>query len=123
MYRILIVEDNDTRQDFFRDALVGYDLAFTTTSVDAIELLKQKSFDLIFLDMDLDDGLGRGLDVARTLKGNPDTFSDVIVHSMNISAAAEVKRILPWSQLLTIAEMRRLVARFGHEEFVERILG
>ena len=123
MHRILIVEDDDTRQNFFRNILAGYDLVFTTTSVEAIDLLKQKSFDLIFLDMDLDDGLGRGLDVARTLKGNLNTYSDVIVHSMNISAAAEVKKILPWSQLLTIAEMRRLVARLGHEEFVERILG
>jgi len=122
MYRILIVEDNDTRQDFFRDTLAGYSLVFTTTSVEAIELLKQKSFDLIFLDMDLDDGLGRGLDVARTLKGTPNSHSDVIVHSMNISAAAEVKKILPWSQLLTIAELRRMVAKFGHEGFIERIL-
>ena len=123
MYRILIVEDNDTRQDFFRDILSEHDLVFTTTSVEAIELLKQKLFDLIFLDMDLADGLGRGLDVVRTLEGTPNYYPDVIVHSMNISVAAEAKRVFPGSQLLSIAEMQRLVSRFGHEDFIERILG
>ena len=121
--KILIVEDNDSRQVFFRDILSECDLVFTTTSVRAIALLEQKTFDLIFLDMDLDDGLGRGLDVARILKGTPNSYADVIVHSMNISVAAKVKRILPGSQLLSIAEMRRLVGRFGNEGFVERILG
>lgn len=121
--KILIVEDDDTRQDFFRIVLSEHDLVFTTTSAEAIEFLKQKSFDLIFLDMDLDDGLGRGLDVALWLKRAPNPYSDVIVHSMNVSVAAEVKRILPWIQLITIAEMRRLAARFGHDEFVERLLG
>ena len=119
--KILIVEDNDSRQDFFRDILSEYNPAFTTTSVGAIALLEQKSFDLIFLDMDLDDGLGRGLDVAQHLK-QAQLFCDVVVHSMNISVASEAARILPGSLLLSIAEMRRMVARFGHEEFVERIL-
>jgi len=123
MYRILIVEDNGSRQDFFRDILSEYTLLFTTTSTEAIKLLKQQSFDLIFLDMDLDDGLGRGLDVARMLKGTPNSYADVIVHSMNIPVAAEVQRILPGSQLLSIAEMRRMVASFGHEGFIERVLG
>ena len=123
MYRILIIEDNGSRQNFFREVLSGYDLAFTTTSTKAIDLLKQTSFDLIFLDMDLDDGLGRGLDVARMLKSTPNSYADVIVHSMNIPVAVEVQRILPGSQLFSIAEMRRMVASFGHEGFIERVLG
>jgi len=122
MCRILIVEDNGSRQDFFRDVLSEYALVFTTTSTAAIDLLKQQTFDFIFLDMDLDDGLGRGLDVARVLKETPNSYADVIVHSMNIPVAAEVQRILPGSQLLSIAEMRRMVASFGHEGFISGLM-
>jgi len=123
MYRVLIVENNASRQDFFRDILSECTLAFTTTSTAAIDLLKRQSFDLIFLDMDLDDGLGRGLDVARMVKETPNSYAGVIVHSMNIPVTAEVQRILPGSQLVSIAEMRRMVASFGREGFIERMLG
>ena len=121
--KILVVEDDSSRQDFFRDILSGYNLIFTTTSIEAIELVRQQTFDLIFLDMDLDDGLGRGLDVAQMINKTPNLYADVIIHSMNIPVAAEVQRILPGSQLFSIAEMRRMVASFGHEGFIERVLG
>jgi len=121
--KILVVEDDSPRQNFFSDVLSEYTPTFVTTSVEAIELVKQQAFDLIFLDMDLDDGLERGLDVARMLKGTPNSYADVIVHSMNIPVAAQVQRILPGSQLLSIAEMCLIVARTGREAFIENILG
>ena len=120
--KILIVEDSNSRQDFLRDILSVYDLIFTTTSVGAIDLLEQKIFDLIFLDMDLDDGLARGLDVARFLRELPNCYSDVIVHSMNISAAAEVKRLHPGAILLPIAQMKLMLHNFGRKGLLERFL-
>ena len=121
--KILVIEDSETRKEFFREVLVGNMLSFSTSSDAAISLLKAEKFDLIFLDMDLDDGLGQGLMVARWLKETGNAYADVIVHSMNISVASEVKIILPETQIVPFAELKRIAARFGNEEFIERVLG
>mgnify|MGYP000344926958 CR=1 FL=1 len=47
--KVLIVEDNESRQEFLRELLSQYDLSFTTTSTGAIAFLEQKLFDVIFL--------------------------------------------------------------------------
>ena len=120
--KILVVEDNEIRMDFFRTVLLEDTLTFATTSVEAVCLLEKNQYDLILLDMDLDDGLGQGLVVARWLKDAKNTYVDVIVHSMNISAADEARRLLPGTHVVPIAEMKRMVSRFGREGLIERIL-
>jgi CheY-like chemotaxis protein len=65
--RILVVEDSEVRIAFFIDILSDFPLTFATSSRDAICLIENESFEADFLNMDLDDGLGRGRDVSKHL--------------------------------------------------------
>ena len=118
--KVLVVEDNEERMGFFRELFLEDQMTFTTTSREAIALLMEVTYEIIFLDIDLDDGLGRGLEVARSLKGSPNDYSPLIVHSMNVSAASKVERISPGSLLMPIIEMRQIFAQFGKDELLER---
>lgn len=121
--KILVVEDSEARLDFFREVFADCQLAFASTSRDAAALLDSDVYDLIFLDMDLDDGIGRGLEVARSLQKTKNFFCDVIVHSMNCSIATQVPRVLPGTQLIPIAEMRRIFELDGKEALFAIIFG
>ena len=120
--KILVVEDSEVRSSFFRDILSEFQLTFTTSSKDAISLIENESYEVILLDIDLADGLGRGLEVARRLKQTHNANSSVIVHSMNVTVAREVESLSPGAQLLPIIEMKRILARFGKQELIERLL-
>ena len=120
--KILVVEDSEVRSAFLRDILSEFQLTFTTSSKDAINLIENESYEVILLDIDLADGLGRGLEVARRLKQTHNANSSVIVHSMNVTVAREVESLSPGAQLLPIIEMRRILARFGKQELIERLL-
>ena len=93
--KILVVEDSEVRSAFFKDILSEFQLRFTASSKDAISLIKNESYQVILLDIDLADGLGRGLEVARRLKQTHNANSSVIVHSMNVIVAREVKSFCP----------------------------
>jgi len=109
--KILIVEDNEDRNDCFKEVLERADLAIVGTSYDAIQLLKKNKYDFIFLDHDLgihpvtkeptDDvmlpsGDGTGYEVAQFIaasKKNQDT--PTIIHSFNPEGAKQMMAVLP----------------------------
>jgi CheY-like chemotaxis protein len=96
--KILIVEDNSSRIRFFTKCFGQYELTITENAFNAIEYLKHQKFNYIFLDNDLGDGNGEGIDVAKFLEGNPGNANYstiVIVHSWNAIAAKAIKACLP----------------------------
>lgn len=96
--KILILEDNYARIQFFKNCFGGHDVMLTEESIIAIGHLIEEIFDLIFLDNDLGIGNGEGLDVANYLHLNPDNLnnqSTIIVHSWNTVAARQMKKLLP----------------------------
>lgn len=74
--RILIVEDNDLNLKLFRDLLTahGYETIETKEGLEAINLTREQSPDLILMDIQLPEI--SGLDVTRRLKAE-DKLRDI----------------------------------------------
>lgn len=119
---ILIVEDNRVRSDFFKKAFGGHHLTFVTTAVDALARLGERDFDFVFLDLDLEDGLERGLMVAQHIGHHRQIEAQVVIHSMNISTAATAIKILPDAIRIPFAQLHKLFHRDDGGDFIERIL-
>jgi ActR/RegA family two-component response regulator len=96
--KLLIVEDDGFRVRFFIERFGQYDLKVIENAKVAIEYLQENVFDYIFLDNDLGEGNGEGVDVADYLAQHPDNPNNeaiVIVHSWNVPATAAIKSKLP----------------------------
>ena len=96
--RILILEDDGSRVRFFIERFGQHELKITENAYAAIGYLEECIFDYIFLDNDLGDGNGEGVDVAKFLHSVPDNSNNraiVIIHSWNIPATKVIKNNLP----------------------------
>ncbi|SHH65878.1 hybrid sensor histidine kinase/response regulator [Flavobacterium defluvii] len=78
---LLIVDDNKTDLKRIYEAVKGEDISISTalTAKDAVELIKQKSFDCIILDLVLPDA--DGLDLIGDLENNISGETAIIIHS------------------------------------------
>lgn len=96
--RILIVEDNEARCDWFARKFAGRELDVTCDVGRALEWLAEHHYNLILLDHDLaeehylsdtPDDERTGYAVARWLAANPDRHRDamIIIHSLNYVGA------------------------------------
>ena len=88
--KILILEDDSYRVNFFLEKFSDDELIITENSYVAVDYLEKEVFNHIFLDHDLGDGNGCGLDVANYLYNNPlnkNNKANIIIHSWNVPAA------------------------------------
>jgi CheY-like chemotaxis protein len=103
--RALILEDDKERHKQFKQRMLEigcvYDLVETASS--AIDLLKTKKYDIIFLDHDLggevyvsEQEKNTGSEVARYLNQNT-VQSIVIIHSLNPSGSEYMQSLIPGS--------------------------
>jgi CheY-like chemotaxis protein len=96
--RVLIVEDDEARCDWFRRRLAACDIDLTCDVGRACELLSENEYDLILLDHDLreehyfsddpeDDRTGYA--VAAWLAARPDAqpTAQIVIHSLNYAGA------------------------------------
>lgn len=98
MKRILVLEDDSFRARFFIERYGQHKLTIIENAPAAIEYLKEKTYDYIFLDNDLGSGNGEGQDVAEFLSlnpSNPNNHARIIIHSWNIPAAERINAKLP----------------------------
>ncbi len=88
---ILILEDDEKRIINFKQNFIGRDcnVTYVETAIDAINKIKENTFDLLFLDHDLGgevyvpiEGTNTGSEVARYLNKNP-IKAIVIIHSLS----------------------------------------
>lgn len=96
--KVLVLEDEESRIQYFVRKWNTYDLHLTCNAFYAISLLKESIFNLIFLDNDLGEGNGSGVHVARFLyehKNNKNNNARIIVHSWNMPAVAIIRGLLP----------------------------
>ena len=100
--RILVLDDDNTRQRVFQQALIGKILEQAYTAEEAIQKLKDHPFDIVFLDHDLSgkvmvvSGKGTGFEVAKWLRDNPGRMpKQIIIHSFNPVGAQNMKDVLP----------------------------
>lgn len=121
--KILFLDDDRLRQDYFRTQLQGLrlDLTIVTTSVEAIEALERERFDLVCLDHDLDgrifveSGPGTGYEVAERLVRTANRDARIVVHSLNEDGAKKMLEVLgpaavwvPFIHIRTVTNAIRL---------------
>jgi len=95
--KILILEDDGYRVRYFIERFGQHDLKITENAFTAIECLEKRVFNYLFLDNDLGDSNGEGVDVADFLHNNPSNLNNsaiIIIHSWNITAAQTIKNKL-----------------------------
>jgi CheY-like chemotaxis protein len=103
--RILIVEDDPTRCDWFQRRLAGAEIDVTCDVREAVAWLAERDYAAVLLDHDLaeehyfsnePDDERTGYAVALWLAQNPDRQREatVIVHSLNYPGAARMVETL-----------------------------
>lgn len=87
--RILVVDDDEIQRDVALTLLkkLGYEAMAAESGEKALELLKQKRFDLLILDMVMPNGLDGAATFSEALKINPDQKAIII------SGYAESERV------------------------------
>lgn len=94
---VLIVEDVVFRQNFIKEALGFEHTECTKYADEALSLLKEKQFDLVFLDHDL-IGARSGSYLTQHWYAQKDALQTiqpiVIIHSMNRQGAAKMEHHL-----------------------------
>ncbi len=99
---ILVVEDNPTRIKKFKRELIGSVVDYTDNAHEGIILVKERKYDLIFLDHDLggrehvsSNDLNTGFQVAKAIKGTPNESTLIVIHSANPVGAENIQKELP----------------------------
>lgn len=117
--RILVLEDDEERQEFFSKVFKNHTLDITKIPEKANELLSENQYDYIFLDHDLapehyinDTPCNKttGLCTAEFIEEHPElcAMSEIIIHSLNPNGSERMLKALrhsnvkkvPFTQLL-----------------------
>jgi len=103
MSRILVLDDSQERLNIFAQKLAKHDVVMVETATEAIEQLKNNSFDMILLDHDLGNRAfvdssepNTGYQVAKFIVNEDTNNKDVpiIIHSLNPVGSMNMKNIL-----------------------------
>lgn len=111
--KVFILEDDDNRIKLFQEWFDYADvLVIVKKSGTALECLNQQTFDIVFLDHDLEEehytafNEGRepqeaetGLYVAKRLRDTPNGYTTCIIHSMNPVGAANMIEAHPFNTI------------------------
>lgn len=128
--RILILEDDMNRIDLFGQKLCAnqFDITYVTTAAEAIALLDQEEFDLVFLDHDLGGqtyvntaDTNTGSEVVRHMT-RPTYLKTpvVIIHSMNEPAAKSMEHALVYEGFETHRiPFTKLVVHLDDPSFIQ----
>ena len=100
--KILILDDQETRHVYFKEAFKSHTLSHVYTSNECIDKLSEEEFDCVTLDHDLgrlemvESGENTGYAVAKWLYENPDKQPNIIrLHSLNPVGRKNMKFLLP----------------------------
>lgn len=105
MGRVLIVEDDSARCEWFRRRLGGHELDVTCSVAEAVTWLATREYGLILLDHDLleehyfsdeRDDARTGYAVAAWLAAHPASQprAEIVVHSLNYAGARRMVELL-----------------------------
>ena len=105
MARVLIVEDDGARCEWFRDRLRAHELDVTCDPAEAVRWLAERQYELIMLDHDLldthyfsderdDDRTGYA--VAAWLAAHPASQprAEIVIHSLNYGGSLRMRDLL-----------------------------
>jgi CheY-like chemotaxis protein len=111
---ILLVDDNAHRITFFQNGLKGHKLTVCSHARAAIKALKKTSFDVIFLDHDLEKGQidpeseNSGSEVARYIADHEIVCPCIVLHSENDVGRASMESILGHSHSIPYGKLKKL---------------
>jgi len=105
--RILIVDDSVHRHHDLQRILRGHEICSAFDVRGAKDLIERCTFDMAFLDHDLNSLSESGKDVARILTELPDGARphQIVIHSWNPSGALSMESILRTAGFKRIAVM------------------
>ena len=95
--RVLVVDEDPSRQQVFRTRYVAHELVIVDALMEAIAALTHHRFDLVLLDDCLCDNQVAGNVIARYISTTIPVSkrpSEVIIHSLNPIAASLMRQIL-----------------------------
>jgi len=104
---LLIVEYLTQRVIFFIERFGYHHLDIVESADGAKNYVDDNLYDYIFLGGDLGDENGSGTDVAEYLtsnQGNPNLFTNIIIHSWCVSEASKMVKLLPHAKYLPYNE-------------------
>ena len=114
--KILVLEDMETRINYFKQHLEGNNLTIVSTAKDAIDILdKDLEWDYLFLDHDLGNKVfvdinmeNTGSTVAKFLSDKNIT-ANIIIHSWNPVGAQNMLYYLPKAKYIPIGSTGKLI--------------
>jgi len=92
---ILVIEDNPSRIRHFRQELIGAATTFTNTAEEGLALIRNRHFDVVFMDHDLEEygpSPTKGAIVVREALKCPKCWKKKIwiIHSLNEKGNAQM---------------------------------
>jgi CheY-like chemotaxis protein len=111
---ILLLDDNSHRVAFFQNGLKGHKLTVCSHVRAAIKALKKTSFDVIFLDHDLEKGHidpeseNSGSEVARYIADHEIVCSCIVLHTENDIGRAAMESILDQCHSIPYGKLKKL---------------
>jgi hypothetical protein len=113
--RILILEDDENRNVYFRRNFAPNEIVITDDSKECIKLLVDENWDMLFLDHDLggqqmvSSGENTGYEVAQFLEENSIFVPPrVVIHSFNPIGARNMHQALPRATVMPGAWTRNI---------------
>ena len=103
MTKTLFLDDSEERQEIAQKYFGKYwgDVTWAWTTKQAIQALKQSSYDLVFLDHDLGGEVfvdskreDSGMEVVRWIVQNKPQIDTIVIHSWNLPAAKNMELYL-----------------------------
>ena len=99
--KVFILEDDQNRVEWFLENLETEDIDLTEKAQEGIDWLRERKYDVIFLDHDLggrvyvsSDEFNTGYTVAKMIHETDNVDTPVIIHSWNSNGAKNMKDAL-----------------------------
>jgi len=114
---ILVLDDNPHRLTFFQQGLKGHKVTVCHHARSAIKALKKYTFDVIFLDHDLNsadndpEDENTGSEVARYIAEHTIPCGTIILHTENETGRESMETILPDSQSIPYGTLKKIGLR------------
>ena len=122
--RILVVDDERTLRESCRTFLEteGYNVQVCGKGDEALDLLKRRTFDIVFIDQYMSDVPGAKL-LETCLQKNRDTIAIVMTGNPSVEASLEVLRSGAWDYLtkpFSATQLQILIGRATHTVLIAR---
>jgi CheY-like chemotaxis protein len=111
---ILLLDDNPHRITFFQSGLKQHKLTVCRHARTVIKALKKQTFDMIFLDHDLEHGVidpndeNTGSEVARLIADQAIACDCIVIHSENRAGRDSMETLLEKCHVIPYGKLKKV---------------